>query len=100
MQEEKFDGAGYLEAVLRPLLGFPQDLRIDSQDDDRGNLLTLEVNPMDMGRVIGKNGETAKAFRRLTRQYGMSRNVKISIRIVDPQKEGGFAKVDEDTRSE
>ena len=80
----------YLEALLKPLLGTPEALRVDKQDDDRGTLLTLEVDPTDMGRVIGKNGETARSFRRLTRQYGMSRSVKISIRIVDPQK-GGFA---------
>lgn len=87
----EFKPVEYLESVLKPLLGSPDALRIDKQDDDRGTLLTLEVDPTDMGRVIGKNGETARSFRRLTRQYGMSRSVKISIRIVDPQKAGGFA---------
>lgn len=92
--------AAYLSMLLSPLLGFPDELRVDSQDDERGTLLTLEVNPADMGRVIGKNGETARSFRRLVRQFGMSRGTKVSIRITDPQREGGFAELDETTRSE
>lgn len=78
----------YLESLIKPLLGSPDALRIDETSDERGVFLVLEVDPSDMGRVIGKNGETAKAFRRLTRQYGMSRDEqKISIRIKDPQND-------------
>lgn len=81
--------AGYLESLLKPLLGKPDCLRVDSQTDDRGVFLILEVDPTDMGRIIGKNGETARSFRRLVRQYGMSHvdSVKVSIRIIDPKAE-------------
>lgn len=84
------EAANYLGTLLTPLLAHPSDIRIDTKTDELGGLLTLEVNPADMGRVIGKGGETARSFRRLVRQFGMGRQVKVSTRIIDPKKDGGF----------
>ncbi len=97
----QIDAAGYLKSVVQPLLGNADALKIDTQEDAGGTFLTMECDPADMGRVIGKNGVTANSFKRLVRQYGLSRGVKISIRITDPR--GGSADMsalDETTRSE
>lgn len=84
---EECNAADYLEALIKPLLAYPQDLRIDVKNDEKGQLLLLEVNPLDMGRVVGKQGATANAFRRLVRQYGLSRKVHVSTKIVEPERE-------------
>lgn len=83
-KKEECKAAEYLTALIEPLLAFPEDLRIDVKNDNDGQLLLLEVNPQDMGRVVGRQGATANAFRRLVRQYGLSRDVFVSTKIVEP----------------
>jgi predicted RNA-binding protein Jag len=52
-----------------------------------GVLLTLDLNPDDMGKVIGKKGNTAKAIRTLLRVMGMKHHARVTLRISEP--EGG-----------
>lgn len=79
--------AEYLEAILRPLLSQPEELKVTRTVDERGVLLSVDVAPEDMGRVIGKSGQTAHSVRRLLRQYGANGNSIVSMRINEP--EGG-----------
>jgi hypothetical protein len=53
-----------------------------------GVLLTLSVNPADMGKVIGRMGNTAKAIRTLLRVVGMKNNARVNLKINEP--EGGM----------
>jgi len=74
----------YLEAIITPLLS--QTPQIEKKMDERGVLLTLSVCKADMGRIIGKNGDTARAIRRLLRQYGMNNQAIISLKINEPNE--------------
>jgi predicted RNA-binding protein YlqC (UPF0109 family) len=55
--------------------------------DQMGVLLTLDVNPDDMGKIIGRSGNTAKAIRTLLRVVGMKNNARVNLKINEP--EGG-----------
>lgn len=78
----------FLEFVVASLVEFPNDIHIDSQTDEMGVLLTLHVNKEDMGKIIGREGNTAKAVRTLLRVIGMKTNARINLKIAEP--EGGL----------
>ena len=77
----------FLEAVVKALVDNPDDVKIDRTVDEMGVLLTLDVNPEDMGKVIGRSGATAKAIRTLLRVVGLRHNARINLKINEP--EGG-----------
>lgn len=80
---EKITEAEYLQAIVRPLL--VNDLHITKTVDERGVLLTMDLETEDIGRVIGRKGETARAIRRLVRQFGMAHEQHIAVRINEPE---------------
>ena len=79
MNEQK-----YLENIVTPLLSHTEDLNIERIEDEKGILLTITAHGDDMGRLIGKLGNTANAIRALLRQYGAVTQKHISVKINDP----------------
>lgn len=79
MQDQEF-----LENVVKTLVDNPDDVKVDRQVDEMGVLLTLDVNPADMGKVIGRSGNTAKAIRILLRVVGMKHNARVNLKINEP----------------
>jgi predicted RNA-binding protein YlqC (UPF0109 family) len=77
----------FLEYVVKALVDNPNDVKIERSIDEMGVLITLSVNPADMGKVIGRMGNTAKAIRTLLRVIGMKNNARINLKINEP--EGG-----------
>lgn len=77
----------FLEYVVKALVDNPSDVRVDRIVDEMGVLITLEVNPSDMGKIIGRDGNTAKAIRTLLRTVGMKNNARVNLKISEP--EGG-----------
>lgn len=77
----------FLEFVAKNLVDNPNDIKITRTVDEMGVLMTLEVNPADMGKVIGRSGNTAKAIRTLLRVVGMKNNSRVNLKINEP--EGG-----------
>lgn len=77
----------FLEYVVKALVDNPGDVRADRIVDEMGVLITLEVNPSDMGKIIGRDGNTAKAIRTLLRTVGMKNNARVNLKINEP--EGG-----------
>ena len=55
----------FLEYVVKALVDNPNDVKIDRTVDEMGVLISLTVNPADMGKIIGRMGNTAKAIRTL-----------------------------------
>ena len=76
----------YLEEIVRPLLVNPEDLKVEKKIDERGILLTIFINPIDVGIIIGRSGGTIQAIRHIIRQYGMAHQARISVIINDPKK--------------
>lgn len=82
----------FLEYVVKALVDSPNDVKIDRTVDEMGVLLTLSVNPSDMGKIIGRMGNTAKAIRILLRVVGMKNNARVNLKINEP--EGGARPVE------
>ena len=74
----------FLEYVVKALVDNPADVKVARQVDEMGVLLTLDVNPADMGKVIGRSGNTAKAIRILLRVVGMKNNARVNLKISEP----------------
>jgi len=77
----------FLEYVVKALVDNPNDVKIDRNVDEMGVLINLTVNPADMGKIIGRMGNTAKAIRTLLRVIGMKNNARVNLKINEP--EGG-----------
>lgn len=76
----------FLEHVVKELVEHPTDVKITRTVDEMGVLLTLDVHPDDMGKVIGRAGNTAKAIRTLLRVVGMKNNARVNLKINEPEK--------------
>lgn len=87
----------FLEFVVKALVENPQDVKITRTVDEMGVLMTLDVNPVDMGKVIGREGNTAKAIRTLLRVVGMKNNARVNLKINEPA--GGMKDVSKTSAS-
>jgi uncharacterized protein len=89
----------FLEMVVKALVENPNDIKINRTVDEMGVLLTLSVNPADMGKVIGRAGNTAKAIRTLLRVVGMKNNARVNLKINEPEGGTGGEKKESVTKT-
>lgn len=82
---EKFEDQAFVEHVVKSIVNNPDDVKIERTIDERGVLLTLSINPEDMGYVIGKGGQTARSIRTLLRIVGAKENARVTLKIVEPE---------------
>ncbi len=85
MQEED---QVFLEFVVKGLVDHPDSVKVQRTVDEMGVLLTLDIHAEDMGKIIGRSGNTAKAIRTLLRVVGMKHNARVNLKINEP--EGGL----------
>lgn len=74
----------FLEYVIKSLVDHPEAVKVDRTVDEMGVLITLDVHPEDMGKIIGRSGNTAKAIRTLLRVVGMKHNARVNLKINEP----------------
>jgi uncharacterized protein len=77
----------FLEFIVKSLVDNKDDVKVDRVVDEMGVLLTLRVHPEDMGQIIGRRGETARAIRNLVRIVGLKNRARVNLKIEEP--EGG-----------
>lgn len=77
----------FVEYIVKSLVGFPDDVVVERIIDEKGVLLTLTVNPDDLGRVIGKRGVTAQSLRTLLRALGTKNDARYNLKIVNNDDE-------------
>ena len=75
----------FLEFIVKAIVGHPEDVKIDRTVDERGVLLTLNINPEDMGYVIGRRGQTAQAIRTLLKIIGAKNNARVNLKVNEPE---------------
>jgi predicted RNA-binding protein YlqC (UPF0109 family) len=88
----------FLDNVVKALVDHPEQVAITRTVDEMGVLLTLTVQADDMGKIIGRDGNIAKALRTLLRVVGMKHNARVNLKINEPaggKREGEFKTVDE-----
>ncbi len=92
----------FVEYIVKLLVGHPDDVVVDRLIDEKGVLLSLTVNPEDLGRVIGKRGVTAQSLRTLLRALGTKNDARYNLKIVnnDDQRENYTATPSDSQTSE
>ena len=89
----------FIEYIVKSVVGHPDDVVVDRVIDEKGVLLTLTVNPEDLGRVIGKRGVTAQSLRTLLRALGTKNDARYNLKIVNNDGQTG-ATISSDDRQE
>lgn len=74
----------FLEFTVKALVDMPDAVTVTRSVDEMGVLLTLSVAPDDMGKIIGRDGNIAKALRTLLRVVGMKHNARVNLKINEP----------------
>ena len=77
----------FVEFVVKSLVDHPDQVRSERTVDEMGVLISLHLSPEDMGQIIGRQGQTAKALRTLLRVVGAKHKARVNLKIVEP--EGG-----------
>lgn len=86
----------FIEYIVKSVVGHPDDVVVERIIDEKGVLLTLTVNPDDLGRVIGKRGVTAQSLRTLLRALGTKNDARYNLKIVNNDGQTGATLSSED----
>ena len=85
----------FVEYIVKTLVNNPDKVSIDRTIDEKGVLLSLEVDPEDVGRIIGKRGATAQSIRTLLRALGTKNDARYNLKIVNNDDYQPKAKTEE-----
>ena len=75
----------FVEYLVKALVDHPGDVKTERTVDEMGVLITLHLNPEDMGQVIGRQGQTAKSIRTLLRVVGAKHKSRVNLKIYEPE---------------
>ena len=75
-----------MEFVIKSIVNHPEDVKTERTVDDRGVLITLHINQEDMGYVIGRQGQTARALRILLKTVGAKDDARVNLKIYEPDE--------------
>ncbi len=76
----------FIEFLVKSIVNHPEDVRTERTVDERGVLITLYINQDDMGYVIGRQGQTARALRILLKTVGAKDNARVNLKIYEPDE--------------
>ena len=77
----------FVEYIVKTLVNNPDKVSVDRKIDEKGVLLSLTVDPEDVGRVIGKRGVTAQSIRMLLRALGTKQDARYNLKIVNTDED-------------
>ncbi len=80
--------AEVLEHLVKGIATLPDEVRVDTRETARGELLEVRVDPADLGRIIGRGGRTAQSLRTVIGALSDGRRVRIDVIDTDSQAEG------------
>jgi predicted RNA-binding protein YlqC (UPF0109 family) len=89
MAEKTPADQAFLEYLIKSLVDHPEDVKIERKIDEMGVLLSLRVNPADMGQIIGKGGATIRAIRSLVKIVGLKNRARVNLKVEEPVKKEG-----------
>ncbi len=75
----------FVEYIVRAIVNHPDDVKTERTVDEMGVLITLKINPEDMGYVIGKQGQTARSIRTLLKIVGAKEKARVNLKIYEPE---------------
>ena len=71
--------AAALEHLVKGIVDNPEDAAVTARTTSRGDLLEVHVHPDDLGRVIGRNGRTAKSLRTVVNALADGKKVRVDV---------------------
>lgn len=88
--------AQFVEMMVKAIVNHPEDVRTERTIDERGVLITLYINPADMGYVIGRKGQTARSLRTLLKIVGAKNNARVNLKIYEPEgaRQNSYSRAD------
>lgn len=72
-----------LEQIAKPLVDYEDEVNVTQVDGDQSTLFELRTHPEDTGKVIGREGRTAKAMRILLGAAAMKLHKRFTLEIVE-----------------
>ena len=78
--------AAALTRLVKGIVEHPDEVRVESSDTARGELLEVRVHPSDLGRVIGRGGRTAQSLRTVIGAMSEGRRVRIDVVDTDAKE--------------
>jgi len=82
---EQIKDVEFVEYIVKCLVSHPEDVKLERTVDEMGVLITLDLNPEDMGQIIGRKEQTARAIRTLLKIVGAKNNARVNLKIVEPE---------------
>lgn len=86
MAEEEEKDVDFVMFIVKAIVENPDAVEVERTVDEMGVLISLKVDKEDMGKLIGKNGQTAKSIRTLLRIIGSKNNARVNLKIVEPEE--------------
>ncbi len=80
-------GYAFVQMVLSMLVEDKDQLIVEEKLDELGVLITVKVSDRDMGKLIGKSGQTIKSIRTLLRVIGGTANQRVNLKVLEPQQQ-------------
>ncbi len=75
----------FVEYIVKTLVNNPDKVEVERKIDEKGVLLSLTVDPEDVGRVIGRRGATAQSIRTLLRALGTKNDARYNLKITNDE---------------
>ena len=72
-----------IETVCKALVDNPDDLKVTQIDGEQTSILELRAHQSDIGKVIGKQGRTARAIRTILAAAGMKQKRRFNLEIME-----------------
>ncbi|HEV7968968.1 MAG TPA: KH domain-containing protein [Candidatus Acidoferrum sp.] len=72
-----------VEAIAKALVDHPEQVQVRSVDGEQVTVLELRVHPEDLGKVIGRQGRTAKSIRTILGAAGMKIRKRLTLEILE-----------------
>ena len=73
-----------VELIAKSLVDNPEAVAVQAVDGQQVSVLELTVDQADLGKVIGKNGRTAKSIRTLLGAAGVKHDKRFTLEIIEP----------------
>ena len=75
-----------LETIIKEIVKYPDEVKIEKTVGEMGILLSVKVNPEDMALLIGKKGTTISAIRLVMQMIGRSNQQYLDVKLIEPEK--------------
>jgi uncharacterized protein len=73
----------FLRSIAESLVSNKEAIHIEEKQDELGTLISLRVDPSDMGMIIGRGGKTIDSLRTVMRVFGSKSGARINLRMIE-----------------